>query len=351
MSDARWLAGLEEQARRRLSPPVFDYVAMGARDGVTAAAAASSWRSWSLHPRVMRDVTTVDISTEVLGRRTAVPFGVAPTTLQRAVHPDGELAVARAVAAADGLMVVSSNAGTRFAELAATGVRWWVQCYLPADRRLAEPLLHRAVAAGADAVVLTVDTPVVGTKYPRDDGPVVWDVVDPEILRVNFDPGYDDAPGSAKALDLGAHDIEWLRSTTGLPVVVKGVLRPDDAVLAVDAGAAAVWVSNHGGRQLDRAVSTATVLADVVAAVAGRAQVYVDGGLSTGLDVVTALALGAAHTFVGRLLLFALVEGEPGVTRMLTELRAQTLDALRLCGARDVAETHGLVATTAPTSL
>ncbi|MDO9454867.1 alpha-hydroxy acid oxidase [Nocardioides sp.] len=344
MSDARWLAGLEEQARARLPAPVFEYVVQGARDSTTADAAAASWRRWVLHPRVLRDVTTVDVSTDVLGRRTAVPFGVAPSTLQRAIHPDGELAVARAVAAADGLLVVSSNAGTPFRQIGETGVRWWVQSYLPADRTLAEPLLHRAVEAGADAVVLTVDTPVVGTKYARNpEGTVIWDVVDPALLRVNFDPGYDDAPGSEKALDLGPHDLDWLTTTTGLPVVVKGVLRGDDAARAVDAGAAAVWVSNHGGRQLDRAVSTAAALPGVVAAVAGRVQVYVDGGVRSGLDVATALALGADTTFLGRLPLYALVEGEPGVRRMLAELHAQTLETLRLCGATRVDDTRGLI--------
>lgn len=347
-----WWDGLEEQARLHLPAPVFDYVAQGAREGVTAAAAPDSWRQWSLHPRVLHDVTDVDPSTLVLGRRTSVPFGVAPTTLQRAIHPDGELAVARAVAAVDGLMVVSSNAGTTFADLATTGVRWWVQCYLPADRSLAVPLLRRAVAAGADAVVLTVDTPVVGTKHPTGpDGVVVWDVVDPALLRVNFDPGYDAAPGSAKALDLGVRDIAWLTSVTGLPVVVKGVLRDDDAVRAVDAGAAAVWVSNHGGRQLDGAVATATALPAVVAAVGGRAEVYVDGGVRSGRDVVTGLALGADHVFLGRLPLWALLEGEPGVRAMLSEMRSQTVEALRLAGTPTVPDTRTLIRRDGSTSL
>ncbi|MCW2814283.1 MAG: FMN-dependent alpha-hydroxy acid dehydrogenase [Nocardioides sp.] len=343
MDDARWLAGLEEQAAQRLPAALFDYLVQGARDGETAAAAVGAWSSHRLLPRVLRDVTSVDASTVVLGRRTSVPFGVAPSTLQRAVHPDGELAMARAVADADGLMVVSSNAGTRFADIGATGVRWWVQCYLPSDRSLAVPLLRRAVEAGADAVVLTVDTPVVGTKYPRTpDGAVVWDSVDPEIVRVNFEPGYDDAPGSGKALDLGPRDIEWLATTTGLPVVVKGVLRADDATRAVEAGAAAVWVSNHGGRQLDRAVPTAAVLESVATALSSQAQVYVDGGVRTGIDVVTALALGADHVFLGRLPLYALVEGTGGVARMLREMAAQTVDALRLCGAIDVRDARGL---------
>lgn len=342
---SRWLAGLEERAGQRLPAAVADYVAQGARDGLTTAAAPSSWTRWALHPRVLRDVCEVDVSTTVLGAPFALPFGVAPTTLQRAVHPEGELAMARAVASHDGLLVVSSNAGTPFAQVGATGVRWWVQCYLPADRTLAVPLLRRAVEAGAEAVVLTVDTPVVGTKYPRDaDTPLVWDVVDPGLLRVNFDPGYDDAPGSDKALDLGPPDVEWLATTTGLPVVVKGVLRPDDAVRVADAGAAAVWVSNHGGRQLDRAAATADVLPAVATALRGRLPVLVDGGVRTGADVLTALALGADHVLLGRPPLWALVDGEPGVRRCLADLRDETVEAMRLAGAPTVLDTRGLVA-------
>ena len=351
-TEALWLAGLESSARRRLPAAVFDYISQGARDGVTAARATAAWRDFDLHPRVLRDVTSVDISAEVLGRRQAVPFGVSPSTLQRAVHPDGELAMARALAAHDGLMVVSSNAGTAFADIATTGVRWWVQCYLPADRSLAVPLLQRAVDSGATAVVLTVDTPVVGTKYRRTpESELIWDVVDPALLRVNFDAGYDAAPGAAKALDLGPADIDWLGTTTGLPVVVKGVLRADDAGRAVDAGAAGVWVSNHGGRQLDGAVCTAHVLHDVSVAVDGRTDVYVDGGVRSGLDVVTGLALGADAVFLGRPPLYALADGESGVRRMAAEMALQTLEAMRLTGSASVCDTRDLATRRAPTSL
>ena len=150
-------------------------------------------------------------------------------------------------------------------------MRWWLQAYLPADRTLAEPMLERAVAAGAEAVVLTVDTPVVGTKYAEGEQ-VIWDVIDPARLGVNFDPGYDDRPGAEKATDLGPHDLGWLAEVSGLPVVVKGVLRADDARRCVQAGAQAVWVSNHGGRQLDRAASTVSALGAVVAEVAYEAR-------------------------------------------------------------------------------
>lgn len=338
--ERRWLATLEERARAALPAPVLDYLLQGAMDSVTAAEATEAWRSVRFRPHVLKDVTEVDPSVALLGRRAGVPWGVAPTTLQRAVHPDGELAMARATAAAGAVMVVSSNAGTSFAEIGATGVRWWLQAYLPADRTLAEPMLDRAAAAGAEAVVLTADTPVVSTRY--FNGSSVWETVDPALVRVNFDPGYDEQPGAEKALDLGPHDIGWVAGRTGLPVVVKGVLRPDDARRCVEAGAAAVWVSNHGGRQLDRAAATAECLPPIRTALAGAAEVYVDGGVRSGLDILAALALGADAVFLGRLPLLALVDGENGVTQLHRELLRQTVESLRLAGCRTIADTRSI---------
>jgi 4-hydroxymandelate oxidase len=339
-----WLADLEVTAREALPGPVFEYLAQGARESVSTLEAPWGWGECRFVPRVLRDVSEIDLSAPFLAARARVPWGIAPTTQQRAVHPDGEIAMAQAAAAAGTVLVVSSNAGTLFSDIASTGVRWWLQAYLPADRSLAEPMLARAVEAGAEAIVLTVDTPVVGTKYAAGDQ-VVWDVVDPELLRVNFDPGYEDQPGSEKALDLGPRDLRWLSETTGLPVVAKGVLRPDDARRCVQHGAAAVWVSNHGGRQLDRAASTASCLPGVVTAVEGAAQVYVDGGIRSGLDVLAALALGADAVFLGRLPLYALVHGVAGVARMHADLTAETQEAFRLAGCCTLADTRGVLAT------
>jgi 4-hydroxymandelate oxidase len=336
--DARWLDSLEGEAQRVLPPAVFRYVRQGAREGVSAAEAAGAWRHHRFAPHVLRDVTTVDTATTVLGAALRAPIAIAPTTLQRMVHPDGEIAMARATADAGSLMVVSSNAGSRFADIAATGVRWWLQAYLPQDRGLARDLLASAVAAGAGAVVLTLDTPVVGTKY--DDGPAVWDDVPADALRVNFPAGYDDAPGSAKATDLGPADIAWLRETTGLPVVAKGVLRPDDARRCEQAGADAVWVSNHGGRQLDRAWDTASALPGVVSALDRRTEVYVDGGVRSGLDVLTAVALGARCAFLGRLPVWALVGGARGVAQMHGQLLGELEDAMRLAGTPTLEDTR-----------
>ncbi|MGH8965827.1 MAG: alpha-hydroxy acid oxidase, partial [Actinomycetes bacterium] len=271
------------------------------------------------------------------------PFGIAPTTLHRAAHPDGEIAMARAAAETGALLVVSSNCGTTFEEIAATGVVWWLQAYVTADRPAIRPLLERAAAAGAKAVVLTADTPVVGTKY--DGGqPTVWEVIDPTWLRTNFDRSYGESPGDEKATDLGPHDIAWIRDVSGLPVVVKGVLRSDDARRCVDAGAGAIWVSNHGGRQLDRAAATADCLTAVVADVAGEAEVYVDGGVRNALHGLTALALGARGVFLGRLPLFALaVDGQAGVVRLLDELRDDLVESLRLAGCAGLGEARDLL--------
>lgn len=337
----RWLEGLEERARETVPAHILEYVLQGAGTSITTREAVASWAGVRLVPRVLRDVSQVDLTTLLLRDAYQVPWGVAPSTLQRAVHPDGELAMARACAAAGSLLVVSSNAGTRFEEIGATGVGWWLQAYLPTNRDLAAPLLERAVAAGARAIVLTVDTPVVGSKLTAS-GRSVFDLVPEQHLRVNFDPGYADQPGSAKAADLGPADIARLHEQTGLPVVVKGVLRGDDARMAVDAGAAAVWVSNHGGRQLDRVVSTASALPRVRAAVGGSVALYVDGGIRSGLDIVTALALGADAVFAGRAPLLALAGGEPGVSRWHDEIRVELTEAMRLAGAPTPVDTRGL---------
>ncbi|WP_218917696.1 alpha-hydroxy acid oxidase [Nocardioides dokdonensis] len=337
-----WLSGLEARAARSMSTPLREYVEHGSGEGHTTGEATRAWRSLRLRPHVLRDVTDVDLGVTLLGRPSRLPWGVAPTSLQRAVHPDGEVATARATAAAGGLMVVSSNAGSTFAEIAATGVDWWLQVYLPSDRTLVGPLLDRAVEAGAGAVVLTVDTPVVATWYPTEG--LIWDLADPAWTRVNFGPGHEGQPGTEKALDLGPHDIDWLRERTGLPVVVKGVLRGDDARRCVQAGAAAVWVSTHGGRQLDRVLTTAQALLEVRAAVGAEAEVYVDGGLRDGIDVLSALASGADAVFVGRPVLHALVEGEAGVARWHAAMSAETGEAMRLAGCRSVADTRDLLA-------
>ncbi len=345
-AEDRWLDQVEEIARDTLPPAVFRYLAEGARDEVSLGEATDAWRSYRLAPRVFRDVRAVDPSVDLLGVRHPWPFGIAPMTLQKAADPDGEVAMARAAAAVGVPLVVSSNSGSTFADIGATGARWWLQAYLAQERHESLPLLRQAVEGGASAVVLTVDTPTLGTRYPAPGVPKVWEVAEPDWLGANASTttGLDPAD-RAKAMDLGPDDLLWLREVTGLPVVVKGVLRPEDARAALENGAEAVWISNHGGRQLDQAVATAHVVADVRASVGEHAQVYVDGGVRSGLHALVALALGATTVFVGRPLFYALAAGgEHGVARALRELGDELVEALRLTGSATLGDTPGLIA-------
>jgi 4-hydroxymandelate oxidase len=341
---SRWLDQVESLARDTLPEPVFRYVAEGARDEITLRESVAAWQALRILPRVLVDVREVSTSTELLGQPFDLPFGVAPMTLQRAADPEGEVAMARAAAEAGVPLVLSSNAGSTFADVAATGVRWWLQVYVAADRRDSEPLLEAAVAAGASGIVLTADTPVLGTRYPLPGVSRVWDVADPAWVGANASGTAGLEPQDrAKAMDLGPADLGWLARTTGLPVVVKGVLRGEDARRCVEAGAAAVWVSNHGGRQLDQVAATARCVEEVRAAVGEAAQVYVDGGVRSGTHVMLALALGADAAFVGRPLFHALAAGgAPGVLRALAELGAELVESMRLAGAPTLTATRGI---------
>lgn len=337
--EARWQDALEADARRRLPDAVYRYFADGAGDGVTAAEAQAAWLRPRFAPRVLRDVSDVDLETALLGTDVASPIGIAPTSLQRLAHPDGELAMARAAAATRTLLCVSSNAGTRFAEIADTGVSWWLQLYVPEDRTLAEPLLEDAVAAGASAVVVTVDAAGTRVRADLDEG------LDDVAAGYRLNHRDRSAAGPAgHALDLGPRDLARVADLTGLPVVVKGVLRPGDAQRCVAAGAAAVWVSNHGGRQLDRTLPTADAVGPVSAQLRGAAPVYVDGGVRSGLDVLAGLALGAEAVFLGRLPLFGLaVGGEAGAVDVLERVREELETALRRAGCTRPDEATGLL--------
>jgi 4-hydroxymandelate oxidase len=333
----RWLDQLPGLARRAIHPAVFAYVESGSYGEVSVAEATTAWREVRFRPRVLQGHASVDLHTTVLGDAVASPVGVAPTAMQRAIHPSGERATVAGAQAAGSLCCVSSNSGTRFAELGSTSP-WWLQAYLPSAREAMLPVLDLAVAAGAAAIVLTADTPFPGSKYAADSED--WSGIDLSWWRVNFaDPEFD-----RWAPDLSPDDVTWLHERTGLPVVVKGVLRGDDARRCLDAGAAAIYVSNHGGRQLDRAVPTATALAEVVAAVGDATEVYVDGGIRSGLDVLAALALGARAVFVGRPVLHALaVDGARGVERLLTELAQELGEVLQLAGCATAADAPGLL--------
>jgi 4-hydroxymandelate oxidase len=341
---ARWLDGLEAAALRAMQPSVALYVRSGSYGEASVREAVQAWQSVRFRTRVLRGGGEPDLTTSLLGTAVSSPLAVAPTAMQRAVHPGGEPEMAAGVGAAGTLHVVSSNAGTRFAEIGSGP--WWLQAYLPTDREAMVPVLEAAVAGGASAVVLTADTPFPGTKHAADAAD--WTGVDLGWWRVNFGHPQPDA----WARDLTPADVTWLRERSGVPVVVKGVLRGDDALRCLHAGADAVWVSNHGGRQLDRAVPTALALREVVAAVGDRSEVYVDGGIRSGLDALAALALGARGVFLGRPALYGLaVDGARGVTRVLRDLETELREALELAGCATLDEARDLLAVPPPTGL
>ncbi|XP_076834782.1 2-Hydroxyacid oxidase 1 isoform X3 [Brachyhypopomus gauderio] len=308
---------------------------------------------WRLLPRVLRNVSRVDLSAMVLGQQLSMPVCVAATAMQRMAHPDGETATARAcLSAATGMMLSSWATSTieEVAETAPNGVRW-MQLYIYKDRALTHSLVRRAEEAGYKGIFVTVDTPYLGRR--RDDVRNRFRL--PSHLRMaNFESpdlafsskeGYGEDSGLSvyvsEAIDptLQWEDVAWLKRITSLPVVVKGVLRGEDAKEALKYGADGILVSNHGARQLDCVPATIDVLPEIVDAVKGRVEIYLDGGIRRGTDVLKALALGARAVFVGRPVLWGLAcEGEKGVTDVLQLLREELQLALALTGCRSLKE-------------
>ncbi|MDQ4037187.1 MAG: alpha-hydroxy-acid oxidizing protein [Actinomycetota bacterium] len=350
---------LEARAREMLTPAVYDYYAGGSETETTLREAPLAWRRWRLRPRMLSGVISPDLSTTLLGAQVGCPVGVAPWALQRMAHPDGELATAAACARTGTLMTVSTAATVPLAEVAAVAPESpkWFQLYHVHDRAYTDDLVRRAADAGYRALVLTVDLPVLGRRY-RD---IVNDFQLPEGLVLANHPDLTDPEDSAEApvhaddmreplrrldsaLDASDQtppwtyaDLERIAGLTDLAVVVKGVLRGDDAAQCLAAGASAVWVSTHGGRQVDRAIPSSAALSDIVAAVGDQTEIYVDGGIRSGTDVLIALALGARAVFCGRPIIWGLTTGgADGVAAVLTELRAQLAHSMTLCGVASV---------------
>ncbi len=329
----------ERVAAERLAPGPLGYFRGGAHDELTLADCRAAFARHRIVPRVMRDVSTVDHAVELLGRRWTWPLFIAPTALQRMAHPDGELASARAAAARDITFTLSTSASTDLADVAAVGGPRWFQVYLLADPGARRALIERAVASGYEALVLTVDLPRLGRRE-RDLrlGFTIPEGV--EIPNVGIAAGVPPADVSSVAFvdRMSWDDLEWVAGF-GLPVIVKGILHPDDARLAIEHGAAAIQVSNHGGRQLDAAIASLDALPDVVAAVAGRVPILLDGGVRRGTDVLIALALGATVVGIGRPVIWGLaVDGEAGVGNVLDLLTAELELAMALAGAASVAD-------------
>ncbi|WP_217999719.1 alpha-hydroxy acid oxidase [Curtobacterium ammoniigenes] len=316
---------------------VRDYYETGSGAEVTLHANEEAWQSLRFRPRILRDVSRVGTAIDLLGASLPHPLLVAPSALHGLGHPDGERATARGAAAAGALMVLSMRSSVPAAEVGRemNGSPWWYQVYATGRPSVALTLTQQAVDAGASAIVLTGDTPIVGRKRRATPG-IVANAMHVENLRRTVDPSItaaDVTQDPSATLDL----IRALADRYRVPVLVKGVLRGDDARLALEAGAAGVIVSNHGGRQLDRAIASADALPEVVAAVDGAAPVIVDGGIRSGVDAMAALALGADAVMLGRPILRALMAGGSDAIRaLLDQMRTELVEAMQLVGTADV---------------
>lgn len=365
LSKALTITDLRTIARRRTPRSVFDYTDGAAEAEASLRRSRSLFANLELRPSILRDVADVDPTTTILGAPSALPFVFAPTGFTRMMNHEGESAVAR-VAERTGIPYALSTLGTTSIEdvaAAAPHARKWFQLYVRKDRSAGEDLVERASAAGYEALVLTVDVPVAGVRLrdvrngftipPTLTAKTVldaaahpawwinllttkpltfaslssWQGTVAELLDALFDPS------------MTIDDLAWLRSIWSGPLIVKGIQTVDDARRIVDAGADAIVLSNHGGRQLDRAPVPLRILPDVVAAVGGTTEVYLDTGIMSGADIVAAMALGADGCLVGRAYLYGLMAGgERGVARAAEILSAQIRRTMQLLGARSAAE-------------
>lgn len=344
---------LEALAREKLPREFYDYYASGAEDEVTLRENRAAYERLTLAYRVLVDVSRRDLSATVLGQPVAMPILVAPTAFHRLALSEGEIATVRAAGTAGTVMILSTLSNTPVEEVvAAASGPVWFQLYVYRDRKATEGLVRRAEAAGCRALVLTVDAPYIGRRE-RDVRNRFH--LPPGLSVANMLPvGYGDLPQATADSGLAAYvsalldpslswrDVAWLRSITDLPVLVKGIVRPDDALRAADAGAAGLVVSNHGGRQLDTSPATIEVLpeiADALTAHGHKIEVLVDGGVRRGTDVLKALALGARAVLVGRPILWGLAaNGEAGAAWALRHLRDELDLAMALAGAPALAD-------------
>ncbi len=339
------LADFEPLARLAMEPAAFDYVAGGGWDEETLADNEAAWRRRRLRPRVLVDVARIDPSTTFLGAPAALPVAIAPMAVHGLAHPDGEMATARAAAALGVPFTLSTTSSRSIEEVAAAapdGTRWF-QLYVQTDPGVTRSLVERAAAAGFRAIVLTVDLPVLG--YRDRDRRSGFEL--PPLGNFAAD-GATHGSHAMRGLErfedqiltsLNWQDLATIRSWSDLPLVIKGVLTAEDARLAVEHGVDGIVVSNHGARQLDRVAAPIDAFGEVAEVVAGRAELWVDGGVRRGLDIAIALALGARGVQIGRPIFWALAAGgQAGVERALTILREEFEIALALLGTPTTAD-------------
>ncbi|NGO09273.1 alpha-hydroxy-acid oxidizing protein [Streptomyces sp. HC44] len=335
----------ETAARAKLDPVHADFIAGGARDEITVRANEAAFGRLQLLPRVLRGSAERDLDVTLLGGHARLPILLSPTAFHKLVTPEGELATARAAADAGAIMIVSMASTVSVGDIADAARAasehgdpppLWFQLYIQPDPDITEALVRRATDAGCTALVVTVDSPVLGA-HERNRRNGFHDL--PAGLRCeNLVDLRDGESGHVRQIamspELNWEHIDWLRSITSLPILLKGVLHPEDVRLALRHRVDGLLLSNHGGRQLDTVPATLELLPEIAAAVAGRIPIVLDGGVRRGTDVVKALALGASGVGIGRPVMWALAEGgEKGVRRLLELLREELDDTLALCGA------------------
>jgi len=340
----------EALAKEKLPKMVFDYYASGAEDQWTLQENRRAFERIRFRPRVLVDVSEIDLSTTVLGFKIAMPIMIAPAAMQKMAHPDGELATARAASAAGTIMTLSSLATSNVEDISSTGPGiHFFQLYVLKDRYVVAQLVRRAENAGFKAIVLTVDAPRLGrreadirNKFSLPSHLTLKNFEGLDLGTIEKTEGSGLASYVANQIDrsLSWKDVKWLQKITNLPILVKGVMTAEDTRLSVQAGAAGIIVSNHGARQLDYVPATISCLEEVVKAARGQVPVFLDGGVRRGTDVFKALALGASGIFIGRPVLYALaVEGEAGVRKVLQMLRDElelTMSLAGCCSVKDI---------------
>jgi 4-hydroxymandelate oxidase len=345
------LFDFEAIAKERLPKEEYDYIAGGATDEISVERNRRAYESWALRPRVLRNVSALDLSTTVLGAKVSLPVLIAPCGGHQKAHPEGEFATYRAAAACGTIFAVSANASADFDELAkAASGRLWLQLYPFRDREMTKDWLKRAKNAGYEAVCVTLDSqwPPKRERNLRNDYQ--------NLRGVNFPKTGDPQAHARRAGHPGGgdpaatwSDLEWIKSIADLPVVAKGIMTGEDVEMCAQAGADAVIISNHGGRHLDNTLATIEVLSEAVDAAKGRVEILLDGGIRRGADVVKAIALGAKAVFIGRPLFWGLaVDGERGVVRVLNILREEIQITMAKCGRPTIASIDPTVVVKAP---
>jgi 4-hydroxymandelate oxidase len=339
---------LERLAQEKLAQPAFDYYISGANDEITVRENHAAYERIRLAPRMLVDVSARDMTTSVLGQKISMPIMIAPTAFQRMAHPDGEVATTKAAGRAGTVMTLSTLANSSIEEVAAaaTGPLWF-QLYVYKDRQITASLVQRAEAAGFKAIVFTVDSPLLGRRERdvknRFHLPENLSVAN--LIAAGMSELPTDIPDSGLAAYIGClydtgltwKDVDWLRGITKLPILLKGILRVDDALIAVQHRVDGIIVSNHGGRQLDTVPATISALPAIVDAVGDKLEVYVDGGVRRGTDVMKALAFGARAVLIGRPALWGLaLNGEEGVAYALELLRNELDLAMALSGCPSI---------------